>query len=643
MRPVWPGLRLAALFFLACAYVYADPSLPHILGDHMVLQRDRPIHVWGWAAPGERIEVTLAGGRRFAVTDPLRRWSVTLPALPAGGPYTLAVAGRRTIELKDVLIGEVWVASGQSNMTYALKDAQGGSVEAEHATYPQIRLFLVPHRLTTRKQPDILAAEWSTCSPDSAKDFSAVAYYFARDLHRKLGVPVGIVESAWQGSPIEDWIPPDEYASNPKLKAIPEQWNSQPLPVREYADIPKSFDLQFKDFELVRPNNSTDRVSFGDFYTKESGAALHWSYDWADAPRTFFEVLDHFVAHVYGPLDQSQQSLANAFWHSDRGPVDLSQYTGIRFKVRGKGSFRIRFLQPTITDWDDYASRFEPASHEWDTVNLSFGDLHQEGWGVWHDFTPAVQSGLSIESVTPLGYPDRPPSGMFHGMIEPLSAFPVRGVIWYQGESNALKAALYRDELPALILSWRSGWKNPDLPFLVVQLPNHGLIPKEPGESAWAELRDAQFEAYRTVSHVGLIVTIDVGDPSNVHPARKEEVGTRAALWALGTTYQQPIQYSGPIFESALTQASSIIVHFTHADGGLSTSDHGLVRGFAIAGQDGIYHWASAKLEGDRAVVFNPDVPNPVALRYAWAESPRCNLTNAAGLPAAPFEYQTKH
>jgi sialate O-acetylesterase len=622
---------------------YANPSLPHILNDHMVLQRDRPIHIWGWATLGERVVVTLADAKRTAVADAQRRWSVTLPALPAGGPYTITIAGRKTIELKDVLIGEVWIASGQSNMTYALKDAAGGAAEVEHSDYAQIRLFTVPHELTTRKHPDVLPAEWHTCSPDSAKDFSAVGYYFARDVHRKLGVPVGIIESAWQGSPIEDWIPPSEYESDSNLKAITDKWKSEPIAVRAYADVPKLFDLQFKDFELLRPDGSGEPVSFADFYQKENGAAVRWSYDWADAPRTFFEVLNRSVAHISGPLDQGQQSLANAFWQSERTSVDLSQYTGIRFKVRGDGSFRIRFLQPTITDWDDYASRFEPSSADWETVTIHFSDLHQEGWGVWHDFTPAAQTGLRIESVSSVGYPDRPPSGMFRGMIEPLLNFQVRGAIWYQGESNALQATLYREELPALIRGWRASWKDPGLSFLVVQLPNHGLIPKEPGSSAWAELRDAQFHTYRTMSNVGLIVTIDVGDPNNVHPARKEQVGARLALWALGTTYKQSIVYSGPIFDSMEASGSSVIVHFTHADGALATSDHGPVKGFAIAGSDGVFHWAKAEIAGNTVIVSSADVPSPVSIRYAWAESPICNLTNAAGLPASPFEGRLQH
>jgi sialate O-acetylesterase len=222
-------------------------------------------------------------------------------------------------------------------------------------------------------------------------------------------------------------------------------------------------------------------------------------------------------------------------------------------------------------------------------------------------------------------------------MITPLLPYPFRGVIWYQGESNALKAAEYRTLLPDLIKSWRLASHQDDLQFLIVQLPNHGVVPEQPMESAWAELREAQLFTAQHVSETGLAVTIDVGDARDLHPHRKAEVGQRLALWALGTTYHRPIVYSGPLYESMTAEGNAIRIRFTHTGKGLEAKGGGALRGFAIVGQDQRFHWASASIEGDSVLVSSPEVAAPVAVRYAWADSPECNLYNSEGLPASPF------
>jgi len=235
------------------------------------------------------------------------------------------------------------------------------------------------------------------------------------------------------------------------------------------------------------------------------------------------------------------------------------------------------------------------------------------------------------------GYPPRPNSSLYDGMIAPLAAYPVRGAIWYQGESNALKAYQYRKLLPALIQSWRASWKDSDFPFLIVQLPNHGAIPGEPSESAWSELREAQFLTSRQVPHTGIAVTIDVGDPKDLHPHRKAEVGERLALLALGTTYKQPIVFSGPLYQSMKVEGNRIRIQFADTGSGLEALGGGPLTGFAIAGADRKFHWAEAAIDGMSVVVSSPEVPAPVAVRYAWGDSPHCNLFNKDGLPASPF------
>jgi sialate O-acetylesterase len=264
-----------------------------------------------------------------------------------------------------------------------------------------------------------------------------------------------------------------------------------------------------------------------------------------------------------------------------------------------------------------------------------FKDLKQAGWGVKLPFTQNALSGFMLENFTRLENPPRPPAGLYNAMIAPLTPFPLRGAIWYQGESNAPRAHQYRVLLPALIVGWRRAWKEGDLAFGVVQLPNHGERPAEPAESMWAEMREAQAASLR-VPNTGLATTIDVGEAANVHPHRKREVGERLASWALATSYGRQVEYSGPLYQAMQVERDHIRVRFTHGRSGLEARN-GALRGFAIAGADRHFHWADARIDGDTVVVSSPAVPRPVAVRYAWADDPDCNLFNKDGLPASPF------
>jgi sialate O-acetylesterase len=635
-----PRIALAILLVgLWSAPGWADPALPNLIGDHMVMQQGREIRLWGKADPGETIRATLAGNTATASADSHGHWSLQLAPMLAGGPFTLQVAGKRSIVVKDVMIGEVWVASGQSNMAFALSGSAGAEEEIPKADYPDIRLFTIPKKVALDPQPDTLPASWQPCTPDSAKDFSAVAYYFARDLHRKLKVPIGIVESAWPGTTIEEWMAPEAARRDPQVKSLLELWNGPLAPGRS------AFDLEFDDFELLAdPAAGSKNLRFSDFDDGSARNTLggYWSYDLRWAPETTFELVSPgrggsgFAARVTGRLDASDDARLTARFQPDGSPVDLSAYAGIRFWVRGNGSFRFRTLEAAITDADDYATTLIHSSANWTPITIWFRNLRQEGWGVNKDFTPATLTGFSIEVFSPAGYPPRPASGLYQGMIAPLLPFPFRGAIWYQGESNALQARQYRRLLPALIEGWRLASHQDQMQFLIVQLPNHGAIPSQPAESAWAELREAQLLTLNRLPSTGLAVTIDVGDPKDVHPHRKAEVGQRLALWALGATYKQPIVYSGPLYQSMTVEGSKISIRFTHTGSGLEAMG-GALRGFAVAGADRKFHWASAVIDDDSVLVSSPEVAAPVAVRYAWADSPECNLFNVEGLPASPF------
>ena len=637
-------LPLAVLCWLA-SFSWADPVLPHLLSDHMVLQQERPIHIWGKADPEEKITITLADKTTSVLPDASGNWSVFLPAMRAGGPFTVEVRGKKTIRLKDVMIGEVWVASGQSNMTFALSDSVGAAEELLKADYPQIRLFTVPKKIGLESQSDTLNADWQICSPETARKFSAVAYYFARDLHRKLNVPIGIIESAWPGTAIEEWIDPRALQEMPASKRLADQRDGS-SPTAGAPVIGRTpFHLQFDDFELIRdPSSPGTMFSNFDDGTSRNTLGGEWSYSWQDAPETSFDLVAPgragvgFAATVAGKMDASDYSRLTAHFTSDNSAADLSSYAGIRFWVRGDGSFRVLTLQPTISDWDDYGSTpLFQASSDWKPVATLFSDLRQEGWGITKEFTRQSLTGFAIEMFPAAGYPPRPPAALYEGMITPLTPYPMRGVIWYQGESNALDAYAYRKLLPALIQSWRASWDEGDFPFLIVQLPNHGAIPDQPAESAWAELREAQFLATKQVTNAGIAVTIDLGDPKDVHPHRKKEVGERLALLALGTTYKKSIVYSGPLYQSMTAEGNNIRIRFTNTGSGLEARGGEALSGFAIAGADRRFHWATAAIDGVSVVVSSPEVPAPVAVRYAWGDSPHCNLFNKDGLPASPF------
>jgi sialate O-acetylesterase len=609
----------------------------------MVLQRDREIHIWGSAEAGEKITVTLARNTSSIKSDSAGHWSVHLPPMPAGGPFSLTIQGKKTVELKDVMIGEVWVASGQSNMAFGLTGSVRGPEEVAKADYPEIRLFTVPKKIASQPQQNTLPATWQICSPESAKDFSAVGYYFARDLYTNLGVPIGVIESAWPGTTIEEWIDPETLRQNAELKPILDDAPKSDGVTLAGAKLP--FGLEFDDFELIRETPSGEVLPFGNFDdgSTHNTTGGFWVYDWQSAPDSVFELVapgrggKGFAARISGTMDESDDSRWTARFKLDGSPTDLSSYLGLRFWVRGTGQLRVRTLQPTITDWDDYSTSLFHATDSWQSITVWFRDLRQEGWGISLPFTQNSLTGFSIENVTTVGYPPRPFSGLFEGMIAPLISYPFRGAIWYQGESNALKAHQYRTLLPSLITSWRNASHQNGLAFLIVQLPNHGAVPDHPTESAWAELREAQLLTARQLHDTGIAVTIDVGDPKDVHPHRKAEVGERLALWALGTTYAKPIVYSGPLYQDMKIQGSQIRIRFSNVGTGLEAMGGAPLRGFAIAGRDRRFHWAAASIDGDSVVVSSSVVPAPVAVRYAWADSPPCNLFNKEGLPASPF------
>jgi len=485
-----PRKFLIPVALLACACTaQADVRLHGLFSDNMVLQRGIAVPIWGWADEGEEVTVQF-GNQTERVMPKSGRWMVRLKKLKAGEPTTLKVSGRNTITLTNVVAGEVWLASGQSNMEMALKDTYSGQADAGASSNPMIRLYIVP-RLRAESPKDDVVGKWQTCGPKTAPDFSAVAYYFARDLQKALNVPVGVIHTSWGGSPAEVWMSEKVLTSNPEYK----------------RDIVDTYPAAQKKYE-------------------EALAAFE--KEQADAKR------------------------------------------------EGKPF-----------------NKYRP-------------------WQAWR------------------------PTELYNGMIAPLIPFAVKGAIWYQGESNAGRAEQYRTLFADMIKNWRKDWGQGNFPFLEVQLAPFMEIKAQPGESTWAELREAQVYATKKLSNVGIAVITDVGEEKDIHPKKKEPVGARLALAARGIAYDEKVVYSGPMYKTMAIKEGRAILSFDNVGSGLTSKD-GELKGFAIAGPDKKFVWAKAEIDGNKVVVHSPDVPNPVAVRYGWADFPVVNLWNKDGLPASPF------
>jgi sialate O-acetylesterase len=504
---------LVIVLFLA-GVLSADVKLPSVISDNMVLQQGKSVPIWGWADPCETVTVTgsWGSGKWETTADQDGKWMVKIDSGPstslgtgkAGGPYEMTVAGKNTVTVKDILVGEVWVCSGQSNMEFTVKQTKNSAQEiADANNYPQIRSFNVGKKVIYTPMYNCIG-KWQVCSAQTAGSFTAVGYYFGRELNKQLNVPVGLIHTSWGGTPAESWMSKEYLESDP---------NFQPI---------------LKRFEEASAN--------------------------------------------YPELKKKYQE-------------KRQQYDSIAPKLRAEG----KPLPPRP----------------------------EEPIGPGHAYSP---------------------TGLYNGMIVPILPYGIRGAIWYQGESNAWRAYQYRTLFPAMIKNWRDAWHQGDFPFLFVQLANYMQSEPQPVESDWAELREAQLMTL-SVPNTGMAVTIDIGE-GDLHPKNKQDVGKRLALWALARTYGKTIVYSGPMYTLMEVQGNKAILHFENIGGGLVAKGDSL-KGFAIAGADKKFVWADANIEGNTVVVSSDKVSVPVAVRYAWAINPVCNLYNKEGLPATPFRTDT--
>jgi sialate O-acetylesterase len=653
LRILWLSLGLLVPAFEA----RADVRLPRLIGDHMVLQRGKPLTIWGWADPGEHVQVDLDSIGRQAITDAAGHWSVTFPALPAGGPHTLGIEGHNRLLLHDVMIGDVWLASGQSNMEFPLQEQHGfgGVLDADRelaaAKVPGLHLFKVSHQMSLSPSDDVGSQGWQVSTAASAATFSAVAYLFGRSLQQRYDVPIGLIDSSWGGTPAECWVSPTGLRTLPEFAAT----LARESHFDEAASIGYQRYLSARD-QWYRAHGRDDRgmADGAAIWAAESFDSSAWPImsepqPWPrkavkdfDGTMWYRRTIDLPAAAVHADAQLHLPHLREA---------DTTWFNGIEVgAMRGETARRIYIVPAAVlhAGANQITLRIEGAYDSGDgyvgILGASADFYLQSGpqrWSLAGNWS--VQPGPDLAAL-----PDPPPLAEFmfafpqapsllsNGMIEPLTRYRLRGAIWYQGEANVGRAAQYRALFPALIRDWRARWGY-DLPFLFVQLAGYGSDPAQPADSDWAKLREAQAAAL-ALPQTGMAVAIDVGNADDIHPRNKQAVAARLALAAEHLVYGEAAAATGPQLSRLRVEEHRLRLSFGNIGSGLTARDAGgELRGFAIAGRDGRFHRGHARIDGADVLVWSAAVPAPVAVRYDWANSPDGNLYDSAGLPAAPF------
>ena len=634
-------LSLAVLLIIPAAF--AQVRLPQLISDGMILQRDVPVNVWGWATPAEKIAVVFNGKRYTAVARPNSVWQIRLDATKAGGPYTMDIRGVNHITLKDILVGDVWLCSGQSNMVHQMKlHGVRYADEIADAHYPEIRQFWVP-TLTNLQGPqgDLTAGHWKSANPQDVLEFSAVAYFFAKNLYKKYHIPIGIINSSVGGTPIEAWTSEEGLNHFPAIiKTIEKNKDTAYIngfsrrAAAAMSNLPKS-----NDKGLAGPI-----PWYSPTYTPAGWRQIGIPGYWEDQGLRNLDGVVWYRREIDVPASMAGQP-AKVFL----GRIVNADVLYINGKEVGNTTYEYPQRRYTIP-----AELLKPGKNLFVVrVTNSFGkggfvpdkpycliagndtvDLK----GYWEYkvgevFVPRTRAGSGGFGFSA----QNAPTALYNAMIAPLIRYAIKGFVWYQGEANANKAAEYAKLQPAMIADWRSKWKEGDIPFLYVQLPGFGDYDYLPAESSWAELREAQLQSL-SVPNTGMAVGIDLGEWNDVHPDRKAPVGDRLALAAERIAYGDSVVYSGPIYQSSAISGNKILISFDHTGSGLITEDGGELQEFAIAGADKKFVWANAKPEGDKVIVWSDEIKDPMYVRYAWADNPvNPNLYNKEGLPASPF------
>jgi sialate O-acetylesterase len=637
------NIRLITFYLLLLSVsVTGEVRLPKLISDGMVLQQNTEIKIWGWAAPHEKITVDFNTATYRTTTPDAGEWNIVLPKTKAGGPYTMTIKGANTIVLKDILIGDVWICSGQSNMELPMRRVSP-IYESEIASSANnyIRCFTVPqHYNFNRPQSDFNSGNWQAATPEAVLNFSAVAYFFAKELYQKYKIPIGIINTSLGGSPAEAWVSENTLMHYPAYYQEMQRWKDskfiQQTESSEQTKIKAWYDrLHAKDEGFKNPQQSWIDPA----YNSTGWDTMKLPGYWANTSLGAVNGVVWFRKEIMVPATMAGQPAKlilgrivdadSVFINGTFAGTTSYQYPPRRYDLpaglikAGKNMIVVRVIS------NGGQGGFVPDKQ----YSLSAGGQSVDLKGNWQ-----YKLGAKMEPTPGQTFVRWKPGGLYNAMLAPLFNYKIKGAVWYQGEANTGRSKEYQTLLPDLIKDWRQHWQEGDFPFLFVQLPNFMEAKEQPSESNWALLREAQLNTL-SVPNTGMAVTIDLGEWNDIHPLNKKEVGKRLALGAEKVAYNENNVYSGPIYRSMQVSGNKIILTFSNCGSGLISKENGELKEFAIAGQDGEYLWAKARIENNKVIVWNDVINHPVSVRYAWADNPaNANLYNKEGLPASPFE-----
>ncbi|WP_318311780.1 sialate O-acetylesterase [Flagellimonas crocea] len=641
-----------SVFLFSCSVaVNANIKLPQLISDGLVMQRNAEIPVWGWADANEKVTVSFNGKTYTAITSSAGKWQITLPKMKAGGPFTMKVSGKNMITINDILIGDVWLCTGQSNMVHQL-DIHDVLYADEIATAnnPKIRHFKIPTTTSiSGPKEDLEGGSWQKAVGEEVRPFSAVAYFFAKKIYEKYGIPIGLINASVGGTPIEAWIPEEGYSDFPEILKIIEEnkdtayvnslrrnqpnFNREPEKVKD-----KGLIGAVKWYEVDFEPKNWRRINIPGYWEDQGARDLNgvvWYRREIDIPKSMVGK----KARVFlGRIVDADELYINGVLVGNK----TYQYPQRRYSVpdtllkAGKNTFVVRVTNTRgkggfVPDKPYYIFT------EKDTVDLK-GYWEYKVGEVYKPFDFSAFANNDSDSPRPRRInPQNEPTSLYNAMVAPYKDYPVKGVLWYQGESNAGEPQKYEGYMHALVAGLRNVFDDPELPFIYAQLPNFMDVTYLPTESNWAELREAQLESL-SIPNTAMTVNIELGEWNDIHPDNKKDVGERMALAGLKLAYDQDIVYSGPLYKNHKVEDNKIMLSFDHVGSGLTTNDGEPLSEFAVAGEDKKFVWAKAKIEGDQVIVWSDEISDPKYLRYAWADNPdNPNLYNKEGLPASPF------
>jgi len=630
------GITCFTLLLFAPAS-FSQIKLPQIIRDSMILQRDMKINIWGWASKSEKVSVKFNGKSYHTKTNDEGKWMLQLAPMKAGGPYTMEISGRNKIVLHDILIGDVWFCAGQSNMVHQMKlHGIRYADEIANANYPEIRQFWVPNTTNLQSpQNDLPSGSWKWANQNDVKDFSAVAYFFAKALYEKYHVPIGIINSSWGGIPIEAMMSEESLQSFPDIiqtikknkdTAYVNETNRKAFNAMQSMPKPEDKGITQKWYDVNYVPKEWHHIAIPGYWEDEGAKNLNgvvWYRREIDVPALMINKPSKvFLGRI---VDADELYINGTKVGNTTYMYPQRRYTIPDGVLKpGKNLFVVRVTNNFGKGGFVPDKPYELIAGD-DTIDLT---------GYWQYKIGALFISHNLPKTIAL---QNQPTATYNSMVAPLINYNIKGFVWYQGESNTSKPDEYAKLQPAMINDWRSKWHEGGMPFLFVQLPGFGDYNYLPSESEWAKFREAQAKSL-SVSNTAMAVAIDVGEWNDIHPDKKKPVGERLALAAEKIAYNEDIVYSGPAYQSQKIEGNKIIISFTNVGSGLTTNDDELPAEFAIAGDDKKFFWADAVIDGDKIIVSSDDVPNPKYVRYAWADSPvNPNLMNKESLPAAPF------